>query len=101
MSAIVSLSGHSLQDCGPVVQAMRRLGIYGDVTSNTSIDPMGNVEPGCRVTIGGATVRDDAKRLWHEIRSITPLTCAHVQVSDVSAGCVFDVFRPTACPHVP
>ena len=94
----LSVSGNLKKDCGDVVNAMIRLGINGDVTSNTTV--LDNcIEQGCRVVIASqVNAETNLERLWKELRDTCHLTCAHASISrDVKQGCVLDVIRPSLC----
>lgn len=98
MVAILSLSGPTLASCESVVEAMRAMGISGDVTSNVSVVD-GAPEPGCRVLVASRHAREQSRRLWTAMRAHHDLTCAHVSLEgDRTSGCVLDVFRPSLCP---
>jgi len=98
MRAVLSVSGPSLSsDCREVVSAMRRLGIHGDVSSNVTVID-GDVEPGCRATIVTKPVKQSSKKLWQTLLADMAFTCAHVEIISHEDGCVFDVFRKSACP---
>lgn len=98
MVAVLSLSGPHLENCESVIVAMRELGIHGDVTANKSVDPNGNIEPGCRVLVAN-DIGQSAHRLWNEMKKKdSSLECAHIFGYDVTYGCIFDVFRPSLCP---
>ncbi len=98
MVAILSISAPNLDNCESVIVAMRKLGIYGDVTTNKSVDPNGNIEHGCRVLVAN-DIGQTSHRLWDEIKKNNPsLECAHILGYDVKYGCIFDVFRPSLCP---
>ena len=94
----MSISSKTLGKCDAVVYAMRELGLYGDVTKNVSIDPEGNIEPGCRVLIANKNNEDATKKLWDRIRNDCSLECAHVRFHVAKEGCIFDVMGPTRCP---
>lgn len=97
MTAVLSLSGAAL-NCEEVAVLMQKLGIGGDVTRNVTVLD-GALEPGCRVTVvAPAPARDASKVLWEAARARFGLRCAHVEVTSHASGCVFDVFRPSACP---
>ena len=97
--AILSVSGNLKGGCAEVIDAMRRLGINGDATPNTTVLD-GQLEQGCRDVIASQDRSDEAvRRLWDDVRGECGLTCAHVTISrDVKQGCVLDVLRPSACP---
>ena len=98
MVATLSISGSLERDCSNVVDAMRSLGIAGDVTPNQTILD-GGVENGCRIVVASRPYREKAERLWDKLRQECKLTCAHVSVrEDAEEGCVMDVFRPSLCP---
>lgn len=97
-SSILSVSGTEL-DCDDVVRYMARMGITGDVTANTSVLPGGAVEKGCRVQLSkGATEGGGAQRIFARLRAEGKVECGHVVVRQHAEGCVFDVWRETACP---
>ena len=99
MVATVSLSGATLGDkCEAVITAMRTLGICGDVTANVSVDPGGNLEPGCRVLIASKPNDRHVRRLWEHLRERTLLNCAHVRVEECKSGCYYDVYGASRCP---
>ena len=98
MVAILSISGESLDPrCESVVSAMKELNLCGDVTPNYSIYNQ-IVEYGCRVMVVGKTEESDVKRLWHHLRNVNDLSCAHVEIKTHKSGCVFDVFSASKCP---
>ena len=96
MVGTLSVSGPRL-DCAVVVDIMRRLGINGDVTSNTTVLD-GRTEAGCRIVVASKPHRDQVERLWNATRDHFSLSCAHVALDHHEDGCVYDVFRPSNCP---
>ena len=99
MVAILSVSGNKMSsNCHEVVDAMRALGIHGDVTCNlTFLD--GTVEHGCRALIATKTPKRDLQRLWQSLQTTLDLKCAHASIaSDSQSGCVLDIVRPSSCP---
>ena len=101
MVAILSVSGHGLGNCNTVLSTMKKLGIFGDVTTNLSIDPDGNVEPGCRVLIANKNCEIVARRMWETLERDYHLGCAHLKCYESKEGCIYDVFAPTKCPSAP
>ena len=100
-SSVLSVSGPTLK-CAAVARMMAQLGLTGDVTDNLTVMPGGDMEHGCRIQLTkGTTKREGAKRLWEELQKKEGLTCAHVVIEEKTAGCVFDVWRPSACPGRP
>lgn len=100
MVGILSISGpHVSPECAEVVLAMRRCGINGDVTRNTTVLD-GKVENGCRVLVASEPVRENTWKLWQTLQRRCDLCCAHVELNggNLQSGCVFDVYRPSACP---
>ena len=94
----LSVSGPRVShDCGDVAAVLRRLGIHGDVTRNLTILD-GKVEAGCRVRVVSPPVRDNTQLLWAHLQRELGLRCAHVKFELAEAGCVYDVYRPSACP---
>ncbi len=79
---------------------MRSLGISGDIVANTTVID-GQFENGCRALIVGPNAKRDARKLWERARDAFELTCAHIKIEQHESGCVFDVFRETACPCPP
>ena len=94
----MSISGRNLGKCNVVIHAMRELGVYGDVSRNVSVDPDGNIEPGCRILIANKNNEDATTKLWDRLRHDCSLQCAHVRFHVVKEGCIFDVMGPTRCP---
>lgn len=97
MVVVLSLSGKTLGDCSSVLEAMKKLKVVGDITQNKSIDPGGNVEPGCRVMIAG-DMGANTKHLWEDVKRTHGLGCAHMFAYDVTYGCVWDTFAKSNCP---
>lgn len=100
MSAVLSVSSSTglRSDCAEVVEAMRSLGIAGDVTPNVTVVD-GVFERGCRVVVASRPAKAHAQALWEALRARHALTCAHVTLTgEVQSGCVLDVFRPSVCP---
>ena len=97
MPLVLSVSGTSIDaDCRNVVDVMKRIGVSGDVTTNTSVHKK-VAEPGCRILVLGDSA--SCKQLWLALAKDLNLACAHV--SDTvrqTSGCVHDVFAPSACP---
>ena len=81
-----------------MVDALKKCGVNGDVTPNTTVLD-GRVEAGCRVLVVSEPVRENTWRVWEAVRARCVLRCAHVELRGAtSAGCVFDVYRPSVCP---
>lgn len=98
MVAFLSISGPGLRNCDSVILAMKDLGIYGDITSNISVDPDGNVEPGCRVLIANKNFKEASTKLWERLKTECNLQCAHVRYHVSKEGCIFDVNGTSRCP---
>mgnify|MGYP001185187298 CR=1 FL=1 len=96
--ATLSISGPQLKSCYGIVQAMKELGVCGDVTQNVSVDTEGGVEVGCRVLVLGRDAEKHARSLWTKLQTEYSLGCAHINVSEHRAGCTYDVFGPSRCP---
>lgn len=97
-SATLSLSGGSLSErCVEVALLMRDLGLQGDVTVNKTVLD-GRFEHGCRALVVGADAKRDAWTLWKRAEASYSLRCAHVEVRSHESGCVYDVYRESACP---
>lgn len=101
MVAVLSVSGQTLEKCESVLYAMRKLGIYGDITHNKSVDPEGNIENGCRILIANKDSDASVQTLWRELKELHTLQCAHVSIERHMQGCIFDVFAPSKCPSAP
>ena len=99
--ATLSMSGGSLSErCFEIAILMRELGINGDVFANKTVLD-GRFENGCRALIVGSAAKSDALRVWKMAEAAHGLRCAHVEVRAHEAGCVYDVYRETACPDAP
>lgn len=97
--ATLSASGGTLSErCGEVAVLMRELGIDGDVTANKTVLD-GRFENGCQARVVGQKAKQDAWRLWKRLEAVCGLRCAHVDVQSHASGCVFDVYRESACPE--
>ena len=98
--AIFSLSSTRWgADCTEVMRTMRDLGLMGDVTSNRTLLGDGTEERGCRVLLADITEKR-ARAFWGRVQRLPGITCAHVEWGCQQNGCVYDVFRASACPGV-
>ena len=97
-SSVLSLSGPKLR-CAEVIQLMLKMGLTGDVTQNTSVLPGGELETGCRVQLTkDSTAANGGQAIFSELKSRGKVKCAHVEERHHASGCVFDVWRESACP---
>ena len=101
MVATLSLSGRSLGNCDTVIRAMQSLGIYGDVTRNTTVEPDGSTEQGCRILIANKNATESVHSLWTKLKDLHAVQCAHVRICTEKDGCVYDVLAPSKCPSSP
>ena len=100
-SSVLSLSGAELR-CAEVVRMMASMGLTGDVTENTSVLPGGRLETGCRVQLSkDSTACKGGQAVFDALRKAGKVCCAHVEERHHAAGCVFDVWRESACPAPP
>ncbi len=97
MVATLSFSGKSLR-CEAVIDAMTKSGIYGDVSTNVTINPDGSTETGCRVLVANKNAEERSRQLWMALRDDGSVQCAHIKIESMKSGCTHDVFAPSRCP---
>ena len=97
---VLSVSGAGVsRNCDELVGLLHSLCIGGDVTSNTTVLANGRIERGCRVRVVSEPIKENTRALWEAARAAPlGLTCAHVELETRETGCVFDVYRASACP---
>lgn len=81
---------------------MRTMGLYGDVTSNTSVTPYGT-EPGCRVLIYRTDI-DSVQTFFNQVQKVHgDVGCAHVRnVPNIVEGCIWNAVnreKNSMCPQ--
>lgn len=104
--ASLSIS-HTQLDCQAVARDLARLGIVARIDSNQSVVCEHNaagttgttcrIERGCHILLPETTM-DRVADTWRHLQARYTLSCAHLSVPPVFAGCVWDYLRPSQCP---
>lgn len=95
-SLVLSVSAPNM-DCHYIAKKLAQIGVYGDISTNTTFQGNENFENGCRLT-STVSSKKEIRKIWEVIKSSsTGVKCGHLTVGQFE-GCTQNYPWTDNCP---
>jgi hypothetical protein len=95
VSSTLSVSRKEKLDCEELAKYLSKCNISTSISSNISTTP--DIEYGCRLE-QSISSKQEIRNMWDLIKNKYGFKCAHLKVTGVYDGCIYNYLASNKCP---